>query len=89
MNQEPPKIEFPCDNYPVRVMGSAGVEMQEFVLSVFDEHAPGYDRTLVQVKSSREGNYESLTIFITATGTAQLQTMFEALKQHPAVKMVL
>ncbi len=89
MNQEPPKIEFPCENYPIRVMGNAGPEMQEFVLSVFEEHAPGYDRTLVQVKASREGNYESLTIFITATGTDQLQAVFEALKQHPSVKMVL
>ena len=89
MNQEPPKIEFPCDNYPIRVMGNAGSDMQEFVFSVFEEHAPGYDRTLVQVKASREGNYESLTIYITATGTEQLQAVFEALKQHPSVKMVL
>lgn len=87
--QEPPKIEFPCKDYPIRVMGTSGEGFQNFVLQVFDKHAPGYDREQVLVRPSRKGNYESVTVKILATGTEQLNALFAELKTNPAVKMVL
>lgn len=87
--QQPPKIEFPCENYPIRVMGVAGDDFQRFVLEVFERHARGFDRSKVQVRPSRKGNYESVTVTIVATGTAQLEALFEALKANSSVKMVL
>lgn len=88
MNDKP-VIEFPCENYPVRVMGDSGASFRQFVLDVFERHAPGFDRGRVQVKPSRNGRFESVCVFITATGTPQLENLFTNLKQNPAVKMVL
>ncbi len=87
--QKPPKIEFPCENYPIRVMGDAGEALQTFVLETFDKHCPGFDRSIVQVRPSSKGRYESVLVTITATGEPQLKALFEDLKQNPAVKMVL
>lgn len=84
-----PVIQFPCENYPIRVMGEAGPAYQGFVLEVFERHAPGFDRTKVQVRPSRNGRFESVCVTITATGPAQLEAIFVALKQNTAVKMVL
>ncbi len=84
-----PTIEFPCEDYPIRVMGDAGQSFQTFVLDVFERHAPGFDRAKVQVRPSRNGRFESVCVTIRATGPAQLETLFLDLKQNPAVKMVL
>ena len=87
--QEPPKIEFPCENYSIRVMGTAGQAFQQFVLDTFEKHSSGFDRAKVQIRPSSKGNYESVVVTITATGEAQLKALFEDLKTSSDVKMVL
>lgn len=84
----PPKIEFPCD-YPVKVMGKACDEFYEHVITVMSEHAPGFDQTTVVVRDSRNGNFQAITVTITATGEEQLQAIFEGLKTSSHVQMVL
>lgn len=84
-----PVIEFPSENYPIRVMGESGESFRQYVMGVFERHAPGFDRSRVQVRPSRNGKFESVCIFITATGTQQLEALFIELKENPAVKMVL
>lgn len=86
---EAPKIEFPCPDYPIKVMGDNSSEYREVVLSIMHKHAAGFDMEKVTVRDSRNGNYLSITIFIEATGKAQLQAIFEDLKSHPSTKMVL
>ena len=85
---EAPKIEFPCD-YPIKVMGYAGDELNSHVLSVMTVHAPGFDASEVTVRDSRNGKFQSITITITATGHEQLQAIFEDLKTCDRVQMVL
>lgn len=85
----PPKIEFPCLNYPIKVIGDAEVELRSLVISIMERHAPGFDQSKITVRDSSNGRFESITVFITATGPAQLKTIFEDLKQSSAVKMVL
>ena len=87
--QDPPKIEFPCPDYPIKVMGVASEEYYHAVLETMEVHAPGYDRSRVKVQESRNGRFHSITVFIEATGVVQLQNIFEDLKKHPATKMVL
>lgn len=86
---EPPKIEFPCENYPVKIVGDAAPDYHEQVLSMVEIHAPGFDRQSVEVRDSRNGRFCSVTVRITATGEPQLQALFEELKKHPSVRMVL
>jgi len=86
--QAPPKIEFPCD-YPIKVMGVAGDELHTTVKKVMYRHAPGFDETTLTVRDSAQGNYQSVTVTITATGVPQLQAIFTELKACTCVKMVL
>lgn len=85
----PPKIEFPCPGYTIRVMGEASAHFRAYVVEVFERHAPGFDRQTIKIRPSRNGRFESVNIVITATGTEQLQAIFVDLKKHPAVQMVL
>lgn len=86
---QPPKIEFPCPDYPVKVMGAAGDEFHEFVLEVMERHAPGLDQTRITVRDSRNGSFQSITLFITATGVEQLQALHQELIASPMTKIVL
>ena len=88
MEQEPPKIEFPCD-YPVKVMGVSGPQFDVTVLEIFERHAPGVDHSRISIKASRKGTFTSMTVFITATGQPQLESLHQELMASGLVKMVL
>lgn len=88
-NTEAPKIEFPCPDYPIKVMGAAGPDFHEFVLTVTERHAPGFDQTRISIKESRNGTFQSLTIFITATGEPQLRALHQELIASDMTKLVL
>ncbi len=87
--QEPPKIEFPCPNYPIKVMGFAGVEFREYVLRIVEHYAPGFDASLMEVRDSKNGKYQSITLKITATGPEQLSNLNTELRKNQLVKLVL
>ena len=87
--QKPPKIEFPCPNYPIKAMGLANEAYYDFVLQVMEAHAPGFDRDKVKVQGSSKGRFQSVTVFIEATGEAQLVAIFEDLKKNSATRMVI
>lgn len=87
--QEPPKIEFPCEDYPVKIMGDAGSEFYDFALEVMQRHAPGFDHKRITVKDSRNGRFQSITVFITATGVDQLEALHQELRASAMTKMVL
>lgn len=86
--QEPPKIEFPCD-YPIKVLGRSSEEFHAIVLEVFERHAPGFERETIVVKDSSKGTFTSLTITITATGKAQLEALHQDLMATGHVQMVI
>lgn len=87
--QEAPKIEFPCPDYVVKIMGIAADGFQLAVETIVDQHAPGFDRSKTTVKPSAKGNYVSVNVWITATGPEQLQALNEALRKDSRVKMVI
>ena len=88
IDKEPPKIEFPCE-YPIKVMGEANALFHQHVLDIMDKHAAGFDRSKVSVRDSKKGRWQSITITITATGSSQLEDIFNELKYNSLVKMVL
>lgn len=87
-DQEPPKIEFPCD-YPIKVLGRSVPEFETTVLEVVEKHSPGFDRDTVTRRASREGTFVALTVQITATGKPQLQALHEELIATGLVQMVI
>ena len=87
--QQPPKIEFPCENYPIKVLGDAGQELHTLVIEVMERHAPGFDQARITINESSKGRFQSVTVWITATGEHQLRTIHEELRISKRVKMVM
>ena len=86
--QEPPKIEFPCD-YPIKVLGRSGDAFQRAIVDVVERHAPGFDQESIRLRASGKGTFTALTVTITATGPEQLQALHEDLMATGIVQMVL
>jgi hypothetical protein len=85
----PPKITFPCDDYPVKIMGDASQDFFDFVIETTEQFAPKFKREKIATKSSSKGRYTAITVYITATGVEQLEQYHQALRQNPATKIVL
>lgn len=84
-----PKIEFPCERYPIKVIGEAGDGFTDLVIEIMQRHAPGFDATSLVVRDSRNGRFLSVQVLITATGVEQLQAIHVDLKATGRVHMVL
>jgi putative lipoic acid-binding regulatory protein len=87
--QQPPKIEFPCENYPIKVMGDAGAELHAYVVEIMERHAPGFDQARMTVRESSKGSFHSITVWITATGVEQLTAIHNDLRLNRIIKMVM
>ncbi|MEJ2042405.1 MAG: DUF493 domain-containing protein [Reinekea sp.] len=89
MTQPPPKIEFPCDDYLIKVVGEVHPEYKPFVTSVLSK----YDATVTierfSENLSKNGRFVSLTIRMRIEEEAHLTLLFEELKTNPLVKMVI
>jgi putative lipoic acid-binding regulatory protein len=86
--QDPPKIEFPCD-YPIKVLGRSSVEFEAIILEVFERHSPGFDRDKITARDSRKGTFAAITVTIVATGPEQLETIHQDLLATGHVQMVI
>ncbi len=86
--QDPPKIEFPCD-YPVKVLGVSGADYESTVLAIVEQHAPGFSRARITRRTSKNSKFTAITVFITATGQPQLETLHAELMATGLVKMVI
>lgn len=84
-----PKIEFPCERYPIKVIGEAGEGFTDMVIEVVQRHAPGFDSSTLVARDSRNGRFLSVQVLITATGLEQLQSIHLDLKASGRVHMVL
>ncbi|QRY81233.1 DUF493 domain-containing protein [Pseudomonas sp. PDNC002] len=87
--QPAPKIEFPCERYPIKVIGDAGEGFSDLVVEVIQRHAPDLDITTLVSRDSRNGRFLSVQVLITATGVDQLQNIHKDLRATGRVHMVL
>ncbi|WP_286236769.1 YbeD family protein [Neptuniibacter halophilus] len=87
--QEPPKIEFPCPNYPIKAVGVNQGDFRAHVIEIVQIHVPDFDLTTVSVQDSRNGSFQSVRFRITAQGVDQLKALHEALIASDLVKMVI
>ena len=86
---EAPKIEFPCANYPVKILGHGKDDYVEVVLEIVRIHAPECDVERIQIRNSSNGRFRALTVYITATGIEQLQALHQDLMAHDYIHMVI
>jgi hypothetical protein len=84
-----PAIEFPCDDYPIRVICERGDGLVDSVVEIVRSHDAGFQAASVSEQPSRKGTYVSVRIAIRATGERQLRALHADLMAHPMVKLVL
>jgi uncharacterized protein len=86
---ESPKIEFPCPNYPIKVVGDSVPHFRAFVEGVMAKFDPQFETQHTHVRLSSKGHYLAVNVMVTATGVEQLGKIFVELKANPAVRIVL
>lgn len=86
---QPPKIEFPCPDYPIKVVGKNADDFETFVVDVMKVHVPDLDVSRITIRDSSKGTYRSIRMFITATGEAQLKSLHEELIASDRVHIVI
>ncbi|MDI7116002.1 DUF493 domain-containing protein [Klebsiella pneumoniae] len=86
---QPPKIEFPCERYPIKVIGDAGEGFSYLVVEIIQRHAPDLDVETLVVRDSSKGRFLSVQVLITATDVDQLQAIHNDLRATGRVHMVL
>lgn len=84
----PPKIEFPCENYRISVMGVQDDDFHQFVLETIRSHDADHDGTYT-LRDSSKGRFVAVVVHITATGEEQLQALHTDLRKDRRVRMVL
>ena len=84
----PTLLAFPCD-FPIKVMGRRQAAFAQTIVDVVKRHAPDFDPATLEMRTSREATYLSLTLTIRATSREQLDDLYRELCDHPMVTMVL
>ncbi len=81
-------LTFPVE-FPIKVMGRTQPDFAQTMLQIVQSGAPDFDPGSIEMRSSREGRYLSLTFTIRARSREQLDALYHALSEHPMVSMVL
>jgi putative lipoic acid-binding regulatory protein len=81
-------IEFPCD-FPIKVFGQSQQGFAQAVMEVVLKHDSGFKPASIEMKSSKNARYISLTCTVRATSQQQLDDIYRELCDHPQVVMVL
>jgi putative lipoic acid-binding regulatory protein len=66
-DQEPPKIEFPCD-YPIKVLGRHTSDFRAVVVEVMRQHAGDITDSQVKERPSGKGQIDAIFVDLKATG---------------------
>ena len=81
-------LEYPCD-FPIKILGHTQAGYAQAVLEIVRRHAPDFDSSSMEMKTSKRGKYLSVTCVICATSREQLDGLYQELCDHPMVVMVL
>jgi hypothetical protein len=81
-------LSFPCV-FPLKVMGRREDGFAQAVSEVVQRHAPDFSPRTLEMRTSKNGRYLSLTVTINAQSREQLDALYTELSKHPMVMMVL
>ncbi|MHC8398966.1 DUF493 domain-containing protein [Pseudomonas sp. MDT1-17] len=83
-----PKIEFPANDYPVKVISDTGAGNKDKIIAIVKKHATINDERIDE-RSSSNGKYTTIQLHIVATGQDQLYDINSELRATGFVHMVL
>lgn len=81
-------IEFPCD-FPIKIVGINSDDFFDAIKEIVYTHFPDCDDTRFAHTLSGKNNYMAITVTVVATSQPMLDALYQALTNHPHVKMVL
>jgi putative lipoic acid-binding regulatory protein len=81
-------IEFPC-LFPIKMMGRDTPEFRVTARALVEKHAGEVGDDAVKAAQSRNGNFVSITVTITATSREQLDAIYREVTSHEDVLMAL
>jgi putative lipoic acid-binding regulatory protein len=88
-NKEVPKIDFPCANYSLKIVGLKTADYHAWVMQCVQQLAPDLDPKKVQVVDSRNGTFQSIRLAVTIKSADHLQQIYQTLMASGKVKLVL
>jgi hypothetical protein len=83
-----PKIIFPCD-YPIKVVGDVTPKFNRQVCDIVLKHDSEMTTDKISQKTSRKGNFVSITFMLVAQSKEHLDALFADLKEIESVRLVL
>ncbi|MDJ0750190.1 MAG: DUF493 domain-containing protein [Woeseiaceae bacterium] len=81
-------ISFPCQ-FPIKMMGRDTPEFRATARALVEKHAGAVSDDAVQMASSRNARFVSVTVTITAESQAQLDSIYRDVSSHDDVLMAL
>ena len=81
-------LKFPTA-FPIKVMGRRQDEFAQVITDIVLKHAPDFHPETIEMRSSKQARYLSLTVTINAKSREQLDALYSELSKHPMVAMVL
>jgi hypothetical protein len=75
--------------FPIKVMGRREDGFAQTVSDIVMRHAPDFHPQTIEMRTSKNGRYLSLTVTINARSRDQLDGLYSELSKHPMVMMVL
>lgn len=81
-------LEFPCD-FPIKVFGLANAEFESAAYTIVHKHIAELAENAITMRYSKDNKYLALTILVTVSSQAQLDTIYSELSAHKAILMAL
>ena len=81
-------LTYPCD-YPIKVVGEVAPGFHDEVFDVVSRYDPSMTTDRVSQKTSRKGNFVSISFMLTATSEDQIEALLLELNALVSVRLVL
>jgi putative lipoic acid-binding regulatory protein len=81
-------LTFPCV-FPIKVVGRREDGYAQAITEIVLKHVPDFHPQTLEMRSSKNARYLSLTVTINARSREQLDALYTELSKHPMVMMVL
>lgn len=83
-----PQLSFPCA-FDIKAMGKHSVDFPASMRALVSRHVPPQELHAVNTRASRQDQYISVTLSITATSYDQLNAIYQDLAACPEVLFAL
>lgn len=87
--QEAPKIEFPCPDYLIKVVGDEHPDLRHFVAGVLVKYDETVTHKSFSSRPSKNGRFVSLNVKMRIEHKDHLSALFNELKVNPLIKIVI